>query len=325
MERRRRQRPHGGCVAPPGWDAPFPQAPAQQQACPKPSPRPASPGAPRQVWGPPPRAAAGGRGSAAAAAGAGAGRGKGTLMVVESPAKASKIQKFLGSDYKARPGRGPPSRPRGEPRKSAAPRLPGACSGRPSQAGAAQGACRFAAAATTPPPPPARPAPSPPPACPRRPRGCPCPRQVLASYGHVRDLPPKPGSVRPGENFAMDWEMLPRAAERVREIAAAAAGARAVLLATDPDREGEAISWHVLEELKVGSSRRAGRRPRARRALPQAASPYPRRGGPALPSSRACRRASPDRAAPGSLFPSRPPPAAARRGQGQARRQGHVQ
>ncbi len=73
--------------------------------------------------------------------------------------------------------------------------------------------------------------------------------KVLASYGHVRDLPSKDGSVRPGEDFAMDWEVDPKAAKRLSEIADAMKGADRLILATDPDREGEAISWHVLEVL----------------------------------------------------------------------------
>ncbi|HEX8231726.1 MAG TPA: type I DNA topoisomerase [Caulobacteraceae bacterium] len=73
--------------------------------------------------------------------------------------------------------------------------------------------------------------------------------KVLASYGHVRDLPPKDGSVRPDEDFAMSWDVDPRAAKRLSEIAEAAKGANRIILATDPDREGEAISWHVLEVL----------------------------------------------------------------------------
>jgi DNA topoisomerase-1 len=73
--------------------------------------------------------------------------------------------------------------------------------------------------------------------------------QVLASYGHVRDLPSKDGSVRPDEDFAMIWDVDPKAAKRVSDIAAAAKGADRVILATDPDREGEAISWHLLEVL----------------------------------------------------------------------------
>jgi DNA topoisomerase-1 len=74
--------------------------------------------------------------------------------------------------------------------------------------------------------------------------------KVLASYGHVRDLPPKDGSVRPDEGFAMDWETYRDKVSRVKEIADAAKKADRLILATDPDREGEAISWHVLELLK---------------------------------------------------------------------------
>ena len=72
---------------------------------------------------------------------------------------------------------------------------------------------------------------------------------VLASYGHVRDLPSKDGSVLPDEDFAMSWEVDARASKRMSEIAEAAKKADRVILATDPDREGEAISWHVLEIL----------------------------------------------------------------------------
>ena len=73
--------------------------------------------------------------------------------------------------------------------------------------------------------------------------------KVLASYGHVRDLPPKDGSVRPDEGFAMDWELYGDKQSRVKAIADAAKGADRLILATDPDREGEAISWHVRELL----------------------------------------------------------------------------
>lgn len=73
---------------------------------------------------------------------------------------------------------------------------------------------------------------------------------VLASYGHVRDLPPKDGSVRPDEDFAMSWEVDGKSAKRVSDIAAALKDSDRLILATDPDREGEAISWHVLEILK---------------------------------------------------------------------------
>ena len=73
---------------------------------------------------------------------------------------------------------------------------------------------------------------------------------VLASYGHVRDLPSKDGSVRPESDFEMDWEVDSQAEKRIKEIANAVKGADALYLATDPDREGEAISWHILEELR---------------------------------------------------------------------------
>lgn len=77
---------------------------------------------------------------------------------------------------------------------------------------------------------------------------------VLASFGHVRDLPPKDGSVRPEENFSMDWAADERGRKQVSAIAKALKGAKNLYLATDPDREGEAISWHVramLEEQKA--------------------------------------------------------------------------
>jgi DNA topoisomerase-1 len=72
---------------------------------------------------------------------------------------------------------------------------------------------------------------------------------VLASFGHVRDLPPKDGSVRPDQDFAMDWEADARGDKQVGAIAKALKGARTLYLATDPDREGEAISWHVRSML----------------------------------------------------------------------------
>jgi DNA topoisomerase I len=73
---------------------------------------------------------------------------------------------------------------------------------------------------------------------------------VLASFGHVRDLPPKDGSVRPDQDFAMDWEADERGARQVAVIARALKGAGTLYLATDPDREGEAISWHVRAMLQ---------------------------------------------------------------------------
>ncbi len=73
--------------------------------------------------------------------------------------------------------------------------------------------------------------------------------QVLASFGHVRDLPSKDGSVLPDEDFQMKWEVDSDSNKRMKDIAKAAKDADALFLATDPDREGEAISWHVLEIL----------------------------------------------------------------------------
>ncbi|MBC8339916.1 MAG: type I DNA topoisomerase [Alphaproteobacteria bacterium] len=74
--------------------------------------------------------------------------------------------------------------------------------------------------------------------------------KVLASYGHVRDLPSKNGSVRPDDGFEMDWEIDDRSKKQIKEITAALKGADHLYLATDPDREGEAISWHVREILE---------------------------------------------------------------------------
>jgi len=74
--------------------------------------------------------------------------------------------------------------------------------------------------------------------------------EVLASFGHVRDLPPKSGSVDPNHDFRMLWEVDPKAAKRLNDIARAVKDADKLILATDPDREGEAISWHVLQVLK---------------------------------------------------------------------------
>ena len=73
---------------------------------------------------------------------------------------------------------------------------------------------------------------------------------VLASYGHIRDLPAKDGSVRPDEGFAMSWQSDPRSEKQIREIKDALKGADDLILATDPDREGEAISWHVQNVLE---------------------------------------------------------------------------
>lgn len=78
--------------------------------------------------------------------------------------------------------------------------------------------------------------------------------RVLASFGHVRDLPAKDGSVRPEEDFAMDWEADERGQKQMRAITSALRGAKRLYLATDPDREGEAISWHVQAMLEKAGS-----------------------------------------------------------------------
>jgi len=77
--------------------------------------------------------------------------------------------------------------------------------------------------------------------------------KVLASYGHVRDLLAKDGAVDPENGFAMQWEVDDRSKKQIAEIRKALKGADQLLLATDPDREGEAISWHVLEVLGENS------------------------------------------------------------------------
>ena len=74
--------------------------------------------------------------------------------------------------------------------------------------------------------------------------------KVLASYGHVCDLPSKDGSVLPDSNFEMKWQISSGSEKHLKDITSALKGADKLILATDPDREGEAISWHVLEQLK---------------------------------------------------------------------------
>ncbi|MEO5773204.1 MAG: type I DNA topoisomerase [Sphingomicrobium sp.] len=74
--------------------------------------------------------------------------------------------------------------------------------------------------------------------------------KVLASYGHVRDLPPKDGSVDPDDGFAMQWSVSADRSRQLKEITDEAKKADTLILATDPDREGEAISWHVQEVLR---------------------------------------------------------------------------
>ena len=80
---------------------------------------------------------------------------------------------------------------------------------------------------------------------------------VLASYGHVRDLPAKDGSVDPDHDFEMTWEVAAESRKHVRAIAEALKTDNVLILATDPDREGEAISWHLQEAL--ASSIRKGK------------------------------------------------------------------
>jgi DNA topoisomerase-1 len=73
---------------------------------------------------------------------------------------------------------------------------------------------------------------------------------VLASFGHIRQLPSKKGSVEPDKNFEMHFEIPPASNKHVKEITLAAKNAKSIILATDPDREGESISWHVVEVLR---------------------------------------------------------------------------
>ena len=74
---------------------------------------------------------------------------------------------------------------------------------------------------------------------------------VVASYGHVRDLPPKDGSVDPDNDFAMKWQVQADRSKQLNDIARRAKASDRLILATDPDREGEAISWHLYEHLKA--------------------------------------------------------------------------
>ena len=82
--------------------------------------------------------------------------------------------------------------------------------------------------------------------------------KVIASYGHVRDLPAKNGSVEPDNDFNMHWEVDSRSQKVMREITDAVKGADKLILATDPDREGEAISWHLLEILNQKKALKKG-------------------------------------------------------------------
>ena len=88
---------------------------------------------------------------------------------------------------------------------------------------------------------------------------------MLASYGHVRDLPSRSAAVRPDDGFAVRWARLPGADARLAALADAVRCAARLVLATDPDREGEAIAWHVTQELQA--------RPENPKTLPN--KPYP--------------------------------------------------
>ena len=74
--------------------------------------------------------------------------------------------------------------------------------------------------------------------------------KVIASFGHVRDLPSKNGSVEPENDFEMHWDIDSKSQKIIKEIADAVKNADKLILATDPDREGEAISWHILQILE---------------------------------------------------------------------------
>src|SRR5438105_502317 len=82
--------------------------------------------------------------------------------------------------------------------------------------------------------------------------------KVVASYGHVRDLPSKDGSVLPDSDFAMSWEVDGKSEKHMKEIVAAMRGADRLFLATDPDREGAAISWHIREVLQARRALKKG-------------------------------------------------------------------
>ena len=82
--------------------------------------------------------------------------------------------------------------------------------------------------------------------------------EVLASFGHIRDLPSKDGSVRPDDDFAMDYDFNDKAKKHVQEIVRAAQNVKNIYLASDPDREGEAIAWHIVEALKIKKALKDG-------------------------------------------------------------------
>ncbi len=75
--------------------------------------------------------------------------------------------------------------------------------------------------------------------------------QVVASKGHIVELESKHMGVDPSDGYALEWALLPRKKQDLQQVQEAAKGARAIILATDPDREGEGISWHLLNHLQV--------------------------------------------------------------------------
>ena len=90
--------------------------------------------------------------------------------------------------------------------------------------------------------------------------------EILASYGHVRDLVPKTGAVDTENDFAMKYETIARNSKHMDAIARAAAAADNIYLAPDPDREGEAIAWHI-SEIAQGATRHQGQEYAARGVL----------------------------------------------------------
>ena len=74
---------------------------------------------------------------------------------------------------------------------------------------------------------------------------------VLASFGHIRDLPSKDGSVEPDKDFVMNYQISAKSTKHVKDIVDKAKDCQKIILAPDPDREGESIAWHILEVLKI--------------------------------------------------------------------------
>ena len=115
--------------------------------------------------------------------------------------------------------------------------------------------------------------------------------KVIASFGHVRDLPAKNGSVEPDKDFEMHWDVDPKSQKIMKEIADAVKKADKLILATDPDREGEAISWHILQILEQKKALKKDTPGRARRLQRRHQAGDPHRAERAPPDRRA--RSSP--------------------------------